>query len=291
MLCGGAAMGAMLLSPGVATAASAQVCTGTFEKPGVLAGTYAGDVRVQGVCAVNSGPAHIRGTLTVSAGSAVAAIFALNVTNGKANSHLEVRGGIRVERGATLFLGCDPQSFPCKDDPSQMNPTLSSAARVGGSITENQPLGVIVHNAKIGGSVVQTGGGGGFSCDPSGVFVKIQQPVYSAYEDSTVAGSITIRDLHSCWLGITRTQVGGSVRLTDNHLADPDAIEILSNHVGDDLACFGNTPTLWDSSEASFGPNLYPRTPGPNSVEGKRLGQCELASPATDKSPRGPGPF
>ncbi|MDQ6841472.1 MAG: hypothetical protein M3025_03485, partial [Actinomycetota bacterium] len=140
-------MAAMLLSPGVASAASTQVCQGTFEHPGVLAGNYSGDVRVRGVCAVNSGPAHVRGTLTLSQGSALAAIFALNVTNGQANSHLEVRGGIRVERGATLFLGCDPQSFACKDDPNQANPTLSSAPRVGGSIIEHQALGVIVHNA------------------------------------------------------------------------------------------------------------------------------------------------
>ena len=286
-------MAAMLLSPGVASAESTQVCKSTDGHPGVLAGNYSGDVRVQGVCVVNSGPVHIHGTLTLSEGSALAAIFALNVTNGKANSRLEVRGNIRVERGATLFLGCDPQSFACKDDPNHMNPTLSSADRVGGSITEQQPLGVVVHNTTIGGSVVEVGGGGGLTCVPSGIFAtKAMSPVYSAYEDSTVAGSITIRDDHSCWLGITRTQVGGSVRLTDNHLADPDAIEILSNHIADDLACFGNTPTLWDSSEASFGQaTLYPRTPGPNSVEGKRLGQCELASPATDGSPPGPGPF
>ncbi len=283
----------MLLSPGVASAASTQVCQSTDGHPGVLAGNYSGDVLVKGLCVVNSGPVHIHGSLTLSEGSALAAIFALNVTNGKANSRLEVRGNIRVERGATLFLGCDPQSFPCKDDPNQMNPTLSSADRVGGSITEQQPLGVVVHNTTIGGSVVQVGGGGGLTCVPSGIFAtKAMSPVYSAYEDSTVAGSITIRDDHSCWLGITRTQVGGSVRLTDNHLADPDAIEILSNHIGDDLACFGNTQHLWDSSEASFGQaTLYPRTPGPNSVEGKRLGQCELASPPTDSSPPGPGPF
>ncbi len=286
-------MAAMLLSPGVASAESTQTCKGTVESPGVLAGTYSGDVRIKGACVVNAGPAHVHGTLTLTEGSVLAAAFALNVTNGKANSHLEVRGGIRVERGATLLLGCDPRGFPCLDDPNSNAPTLSSADRVGGSITSQQPLGVVIHNITVGGNVVQVGGGGGVTCTPSGVFAtKFMQPVYSAYEDSTFDGSISISDVHSCWLGIASSSVKDSVRLNDNHLADPDAIEILSNHIGDDLACFDNTQHLWDSAEASFGQTtLFPRASQPNSVEGKRLGQCVLASPATDGSPPGPGPF
>jgi hypothetical protein len=275
----------MLLSPGVASAASRDVCKGTAENPGVLAGFHAGDVLIKGVCAVPAGPAEVHGTLTLGDGSALAAAFGMN------GSRLTVDGNVRVERGATLFLGCLPTSFPCLDDPNKGSPTLSSAPVVGGSIVAHGALGVIVHNAKIGGNVVQSGGGGGVRCDVIGIFKKAMSPVFSAYEDSAVAGGISIRDVHSCWLGITRTSVGKSVRILDNHYADPDAIEVISNHIADDLACFGNTPTLWDSSEHFGQPGLYPRTPGPNSVEGKRLGQCVLASPPTDSSPPGPGPF
>jgi hypothetical protein len=278
-------MTVMLLSPGVSAAAARDVCKGTAEHPGALVGRHAGDVLIQGVCAVPAGPAEVRGTLTLGEGSALAANFGAN------GSRLTVDGSIRVERGATLFLGCEPGHATCLDDPNPASPTLSSAPIVAGNITSEGALGVIVHNAKIGGNVVQVGGGGGVRCDVIGIFKKAMSPVFSAYEDSTVAGGISIRDVHSCWLGITRTSVGKSVRILDNHFADPDAIEVISNHIRDDLACFGNTPTLWDSAENFGQPGLYPRTPGPNSVEGKRLGQCELASPPTDSSPPGPGPF
>jgi hypothetical protein len=34
------------------------------------------------------------------------------------------------------------------------------------------------------------GGGGGVTCDPSGIFLAFQSPVFSDYEDSTVGGSL-----------------------------------------------------------------------------------------------------
>jgi hypothetical protein len=283
-LCGAVALTAALFSP-AASAASIQTCKGTAEHPGVLTGSYAGDVRVEGVCTVPAGPAEVHGTLTLRPGSAVIATFGMN------NTHLTVDGNIRVQRGATLLLGCGPQDSPCADDPNPSSPTLTSVGMVRASIVSEAALGVVVHDSQIGGNVVQRGGGGGFRCDSLGIFKKVHSPTYSAYEDSTIAGSVSISDVHSCWLGITRTSVGKSVRLLDNHFPDPDAIEVISNHIGDDLACFGNTPHLWDSSEHFGQMGLYPRTPGPNTVEGKRLGQCELASPPTDSSPPGPGPF
>jgi hypothetical protein len=276
----------IFVSPGLALGDSPYVCAGTGENPGVLVGHHAGNVLVHGVCAVPAGPAEVHGTLTLGENSALIAAFGAN------DSSLTVDGSIRVEPGATMLLGCDPQSFPCIDDPNQAEPTLSSAPKVGGNITSLSPLGVVVHNATIRGSVTETGGGGGVSCEPRGIFAAFMSPVYSAYEDSTVGGGISIFDLHSCWLGVTRTSIGKSLWVVDNHLADPDAIEILSNHIADDLGCFRNTQNVWNSAEASFGqPGLWPRTPFPNTVLGARLGQCVLASPPTDGSPPGPGPF
>jgi hypothetical protein len=252
----------------------------------VLVGNHAGDVLIQGVCAVPAGPAAVHGTLTLAANSALVAAFGAN------GSRLTVGGNIRIEGGATMLLGCNPQGFACIDDPNPANPTLSSAPEVGGSIIASAPLGVVVHNSIIHGNVTETGGGGGLTCNPLGIFAKFMNPVFSAYDDSTVGGGVTIRDLHSCYLGVARVSVGLSLRILHNHLADPDAIEILSNHVAGDLACFDNTPHLWNSSEASFGqPGLFPRTPHPNTVAGARLGQCVLASPPTEGSPPGPGPF
>jgi hypothetical protein len=147
---------------------------------------------------------------------------------------------------------------------------------------------VIVHNVRIGEDVTSSGGGGGVNCNPSGIFVQFGSPVFSAYEDSWVGGDVHISGMRSCWLGVNRVHVARDVIITHNQLADPDAVEILSNHIGEDLVCQQNS-AVWDSAE--IGANLYPRQPEPNTVHGDRKGQCVLASPATQGGPPGPGPF
>jgi hypothetical protein len=104
--------------------------------------------------------------------------------------------------------------FPCFDDPNQDNPTLNGPVSVGGNITETQPVGVIVHDATIQGNVTQNGAGGGFTCDPTGVFALLGPPVYSAYEDSSIAGNVGLNGITSCLLGMARDQVGGDVRVS-----------------------------------------------------------------------------
>ena len=75
----------------------------------------------------------------------------------------------------------------------------------------------------------------------------------------------------------------------NNKLGDPDAIEIEANHVGKNLSCQGNS-SVWDSHELSMTSN-FPRGPSPNTVHGKRSGQCVLATPTTMGGPSGPGAF
>jgi hypothetical protein len=75
----------------------------------------------------------------------------------------------------------------------------------------------------------------------------------------------------------------------NNQYADPDAIEITSNHIAGDLVCRENS-AVWDSSETSSTSN-FPRTPKPNSVGGDRAGQCVLATKTTLHGHKGPGPF
>ena len=55
--------------------AKPHVCSGSFSSPGVLKGAYPNGVVVKGVCFVNAGKAHVTGTLTVSNGSALVALF------------------------------------------------------------------------------------------------------------------------------------------------------------------------------------------------------------------------
>jgi hypothetical protein len=159
-------------------------------------------------------------------------------------------------------------------------------------VIEHAPLGVVIHSARIRGSVIQSGGGGGLKCVPEGAFALLHAPVYSDYEDSTIGGSLIVRDLKSCYLGVARLHVGHNASFTDDTLADPDAIEILANRIAGNLRCTADSH-VWDSAEDRTNPQgqLYPRTPQPNRVRGRRLGQCKLASPATPGASSGPGPF
>ena len=274
----------------VAPAAGPHICSGRFHKPGILKGTYPHGVVVKGVCAVKAGKAHVFGNLTVTQGAALGAVF------GRHHSALTVTGNLIVDEGGVAILGCKANpngtGMPCLDDPNMNHPTLRSHVLVTGNIVELSPLGVIIHNTSVSGSVDETGGGGGLSCSPpkTGVFAKIMSPVYSDLEDDTVGGNVRISGLDTCWLGLARDKVHGNMVLVNNNLADPDGIEVIANSIGNNLSCSGNshpggppgTMPVWDSAETSRTPGvIYPRVSEPNKVGGTRSGQCVTASPTT----------
>ena len=287
----GVVLAAVLLGASAASAgakntkhAKNNTCTGSADnfptELGTLSGTYSGHVKVSGACAVDAGPTTINGNLTIGAGSTLIAAFA--------SSPLTVTGNVKVESGGTLVLGCFAASFGCFDDPNQDNPTLDGPASVGGNIISRDALGVIVHDTSIGRNVIQHQGGGGFTCDPQGVFALLGPPAYTAYEDSTIGGSVDLKGMKGCWLGLARDQIHGNVRVFNNQMADPDAIEIVLNNIHGNLSCRRNS-MVWDSGDLAD--TLFPRVPQPNTVDGKRRGQCVLASPTTEGGPPGPGPF
>lgn len=288
MASGALVVSALITTPAVAQSVAHNTCTGTAKSPGVITGTYWSDVTVRGDCAVNAGEAVIHGNLTLASGSALVAAFGLNDRTGHGTSSLRVTGNILVRDDAAMLLGCLPTSFACVDDPDQNNPTISSHDVVGGSIIESAPLGVIVHNTWIGGSVSQLGGGGGVNCNPAGIFTLFGSPVFSTYEDSTIRGSLTMANVHSCWLGTARVAISGNASYLNNTAADPDAIEIVSNNVHGDLVCRHNS-MVWDSGDLTN--NLFPRVPQPNTVHGDRVGQCRLNSPTSPQDKPGPGKF
>ncbi len=300
MILGGVVTGGAFLAlmPGLVQANARKAphtCSGSLKNPGVLKGSYPNGVVVKGFCAVNSGRAHVIGTLTVTKGAALAAAYGLH------GSALKVSGNLVVDQGATAILGCkvnpDGSGTSCLDDPSMSHPTLKGHEIVTGSITENSPLGVIVHNSAVGGNVTESGGGGGVSCavPKSGPFAAFKSPVFSDYEDTSVGGSVVIKNLKSCWMGFGRVYTGGSVTIDNNEMADPDAIEIFSNYIAKNLACSGNShpasgmppddQPVWDSGETSSTGAIYPRHPQPNTVEGTRSGQCVHATPTTQGGP------
>jgi hypothetical protein len=294
-------MGLLVVTPVSASAAESErsyTCSGaSFMSPGVLSGTH-GSVRVSGFCVVNAGPALVKGDLTVLDGAVLVSAFGLNDTTGTGHSSLTVRGDIRVRKGATAILGCFPTSFPCIDDPggqfnSTVPPTFSSPVVVKGDLVATNPLAVIVHDGTIGGDVTERGGGGGFNCNPAGIFQRFGSPVYSDYEDSSIRGDLRISGLNSCWLGAARVHIGGDASFVNDQLADLDAIEILSNTIKGDLVCLHNS-FVWDSADSFLNPPgvLWPRAQEPNTVRGDRVGQCNvLQNPATEFASPGPLPF
>jgi hypothetical protein len=293
-LSGVVAAGALLGSAGFvgsasvgAAASGTYVCSGNATSPGVLTGSH-GSVDVTGICFVDAGPAVVRGTLTIGGHGALLAAFARNDQTGHGTSDLTVDGDVSVVHGGTAILGCFPTSFACIDDPHQHRPTLASHDVIHGNLVEDDPLGVVVHDVSVSGNVTEEGGGGGFTCNPKGVFAVFQSPVYSDYEDSTIFGSLSITNLTSCWLGIARVHVHGDTTVVNDRLDDPDAIEILANDFDGSLACSGDTMT-WDSGDLTN--NLFPRELERNQVAGARSGQCVLASPRHPGGKPGPGKF
>jgi hypothetical protein len=99
---------------------------------------------------------------------------------------------------------------------------------------------------------------------------------------------MSIGGLSSCWLGVARVHIGLSVTVTNDQLLDPDAIELLSNTIGGNLSCSGNR-MVWDSADLTN--DLYPRVWLPNSVVGKRMGQCEKAPSIEKPGGASPGLF
>jgi hypothetical protein len=251
-----------------ASAAPPQTCSGTFDSPGSLSGSYS-NVVVSGFCGV-TGETTIAGDLTLQPGSTLAALFA--------GANLTVNGNVDVQSGATLLAGCNPFGFTCID-----NENGFSSTHITGNLIQTQPLGVVMHGVTIDGNVVENGGGGGFNCNPSGVFSAFDAPVFSVYDGSHIGGNITVTGRQSCWLGIAHSTIGGSVTLLNNQLADPDAIEVIDNTIGRNIVCQQNS-MVWDSAELSE-TSLFPRLSEPNTVDGHRVGQCVTASPP------GSGPF
>ena len=290
MVAAGALLGSVICRSGTAVGIGdwpLHVCAGSPTAPGVLAGSY-GSVEVSGICFVNSGAAVVHGSLTVDSHAALLAVFGLNHRTGHGGSHLTVDGNVTIANGGTALLGCFPTSFPCIDDPNPQSPTLSSHDVLHGNLTSDDPLGVILHDVRVDGNVAEEGGGGGFNCNPQGVFSVFQSPVYSDYEDSSVGGWMSVTNLTSCWLGVARVHVSGSGTFNNNQLADPDGVELLSNDFDGNLACSGNSH-MWDSVDITS--NLFPRLLERNQVAGTRSGQCTLASPRKPGGELGPGKF
>ena len=255
------------LSPGVASAAAvpaAYTCSGgTLLEPQVIpAGTYKSVTVADGFC-VMQGTYNITGGLTVEPGAFLDAAVAFGFPpynyGAACNVFVTVSGGVRVGQNAAFYFGNGPgTSCPNSNDV------------VKGGITATGAESVVVHGTTISGGISVQGGGGGTSCAPTAA-----SPFgpYTDLEDSQVNGGVSVSGLSTCWLGVIRDTVNGTVSVNNNTMGDPDAIEIGLNHINGTLACSGN-------ALAFPGPGGVPSNsfdgspPNPSVVTGAETGQC-----------------
>lgn len=256
-------------------------CTGTLTAPGVLAGTFRGNVVIKGVCAVNGGAVVIKGNLILAPRSALNATFALNDVAGTGTSSLTVKGDVKVGPGALLAMGYEPNFSPCTDDPNAgTGGTLTGQNKVFGDVRAFQALGILLHASTIKGGVSLRGGGGAESCNPPfpGIFADLGSPPFSDAEDNAIGGDLTMTGLQSCWLGALRNSVRGNIVVAGNTMADPDAMEILANLVHGSIACFSNSPAVQYGDSGS----------SPNQVKRHAFGECGFNVLQPNPSPDGP---
>jgi hypothetical protein len=240
-----ALMAALCLGATTAFAASSTTNFGKFVCTGgvIAPGTYTA-LTVTGACAIPSGTVIVNGDVHIKANAALdAAIPTATVV---------IAGNVWVGSNAIFLLGCSPH-FGC---------TTTTTDRINGNVYGNGALAVIFHSNVVRGSITLNGGGGGYNCIPDPNLGG--NPNFSDFEDNSINGYVKITNLHSCWLGVIRNNVHGTVTLENNKLADPDAIEVTTNKIFGNLVCFGNyhTPKFGDSGGT------------PNTVLGKKLGQC-----------------
>jgi hypothetical protein len=205
-------------------------------------GTYR-SLRIAGFCSLpNSGNVTVRHGVVVTR---------TGLFNAATPVKLVVWGNVTVKHRGIAAIGCSPD-VGCKELGSDV---------IHGSVHAFRAWATIIHATTVGGSVTIRGGGRTMDCTKAAPFGA---PFYSVVEDSTVGGNLVIRRLHSCWLGVIRNNVGGSVRLIGNRFGDTDAMEIVTNHVSGNLACFNNNPVaqVGDSGGA------------PNVVLGQKRGEC-----------------
>ena len=214
----------------------------------IPAGTYAG-FTVTGYCFfAGPGTVTINGNLTIADGAQLN-----DHASGEAES-VHITGNVTVGKGAVLGLG------------DYVSASHESAI-VDGNVTAHQPETLYLGAMTVHGNLVSSGGGNPDS--------ERNFPI----KDDTVDGNLIVQGWNGFWLGVIRVNVGGNVIFANNsgtQVGLPgtefegilDSNEIVSNVIGGNLICHGNTPP------AQIGDAILDEGNGPNTVGGNALGEC-----------------
>ncbi len=214
----------------------------------IASGTYKG-ITVTGNCGFVSGA-----VITVDGNLVVADGASLN-DHAASTATVNVSGNVLVGKGAVLGLGT-------------YNPRAPHNSSVDGNIIANQPLSLYISFLTVHGNLVSHGGGGGVT----GEFRNFPT------KDNTIDGNLIIDGWTGGWIGAIRDHVGGNLIFNDNTSVinglvsppvpgevDGDSSEIMTNVVGGNLICHGNTPAAQVNPDDGGQPNV---------VAGQKIGQC-----------------
>ena len=231
----------------------------------IASGVYK-NLNIAGSCTVDAGSVTVKHNLTVLPGGSLVAVVGGSFST-PVGSNVTVGGNLDVQANGILVLGCEPIHFPCSNDPdASTGGSYLTTDTIGGSLRAENALAVVVHSTAIGHNVSLNGGGGGVSCSPLPALGG--SPPYGDFEDDIIEGTLTIKGLQTCWLGVVRDTITENVDFKDNVDGDPDGNEILSNSIVGNLSCTGNSPS----------PQIGDSGGSLSTVFGRAKGQC--ADPA-----------
>lgn len=263
-----AAMIAMMMVTATAAAASAhqaperRVCKG-----GPIASGAYRSLTITGVCFIpDNETVTVYGDLTVAAGASLNGVGFSGGMPDLSNFNMArifVHGDVRVRPGAVLGLGCTPAMALDPELPFPLcSPTLNSQVVIDGDLIANRPLTMYLDGIVVHGDVVSMGGG-------PGTGVTRANPAFNfVVKDITVGENLVMYGWQGGWIGAVRDHVSRNVIYAKNTGNDPDANEIMTNVVGGNLACWGNTPP------AQYGDAQFVPGAAPNVVGGSALGEC-----------------
>lgn len=251
-LAGAGVTSASAAEPNTTASAGNAICSG-----GDISGAYR-NLLVTGLCQVPAGA-----TLTVNGQVLVRGPQAVLLSE-FAPAYVTINGPVMVDGGGLLALGTLNEGSGCA-------PSDVASSTVNGDVVAVGALSLKIDCTTINGNVVsQRGGVGGFRNDCESALPQ-GQALNFVVKDNLIKGNVLVNGWQGCWLGLLRNIVTGNVALLNNHPADVDAMEVVTNGIGRNLGCWRNTP------HPQVGDALGPTPPPPpyNLVGGHEFGQCQ----------------
>jgi len=260
------ALGALVVVVLSAVAATGMASAAAGNSLTCTGGTFTGDPSTSTFTPINSGnysSITITGVCQVQAGAVINVSGNINVAPGGLldaqswSSTITVGHNITAGAGSFLWLGCQPEGaigrfagVPCLDDPNQ------TVITVNGNISATNAGDVLIRGVTVDGNVSIDGG---------------SSDIPWSIKGDTIGGNLTVDGVTAEFFGVQFNTIDNNVTLTNIRANDehspPPGVTVVSNIVGHNLNCSGNTPFV---SDGFFN--------GVNHVGHKATGQCAAIS-------------